>query len=59
MTDENKLHYKILKVLKEESKSNGEYINPNFLYEISSLLWGYYGITDKDVNQWINDMLSR
>jgi hypothetical protein len=56
--NENKIHFQILKLLKDKSESPYEYIHPVFLSEIRDLLSAYYGLEDEKLNQWINERLS-
>lgn len=56
MGDVMKLHEEILNVLIKKSVEKYEYINPNFLSGINTLLWDYYNCEDDGVNEWISDM---
>ena len=46
----------ILRILKQKSEQEFEYINPHFLQEITSSIYDYYNIEDEAVDQWIIDM---
>jgi len=50
------LPFEILNLLKQKSKENHEYINPNFLVDVSTALYNYYDLEDNDVDKWIQDM---
>lgn len=48
----------LMKVLKEYSKDDSKYINPNFLSAITKAIEDYYGVEDDAVNQWVQEMFS-
>lgn len=50
------LPQQILNLLHDKSQSTHEYINPNFLSELSTLLFDYYRIENEEVDKWIEDM---
>ena len=54
-----KLHDKIMDLLREEAKLDDKYINPHFLTELSNLLYRFYEIEDYDVDKWIQDSFGR
>ena len=50
----------MMKVLKKHANmEDSGYINPNFLFGITELLYKYYQIEDDVVDAWISDMWSR
>lgn len=52
-----KLHEEILQLLKDQARYRpNEYINPNFLMEVSEALFDFYGIEDDEVDDWVQDM---
>lgn len=55
---EHQLHFQILKLLKNESESPSNNINPVFLCEIRDLLSAYFDIEDETLNKWLNERLS-
>jgi len=46
----------ILQLLIDQSKAPHEYINPNFLQELTDLLDGYYELEDAGVDKWVQSM---
>lgn len=46
----------ILELMRQKSQQKHEYINPNFLSDLSGLLWEYFEIENDDVDKWIKDM---
>ena len=46
----------ILELLKEKAGQEHEYINPNFLTEITNALSEYYELEDDAVDKWVMDM---
>lgn len=52
------LYQQILDLLRQKSKGEFEYINPNFLLFITEALESYYDASDDDVNRWVQDMFS-
>lgn len=49
----------VLNLLRERSRKDDEYINPNFLLAIENLLYEYYELEDDDVSEWIQSMWGR
>lgn len=49
---------KIMDLLIEQSKKPQEYINPNFLDEVTTILEDYYQLENDEVNEWIKNMWS-
>lgn len=48
----------ILAILKAKAEAQFEYLNPNFLSEITNLIESYYGLSDDVVDSWIQEMYS-
>jgi len=53
-----KLHDEILELMKQKSTEEYEYINPNFLSGITTLIYDYYQLEDDEVNNWVDGMWS-
>ena len=48
----------ILAMLRSKAEAQWEYLNPNFLTEITDLIESYYGLRDDVVDGWIAEMYS-
>ena len=59
MASVNNIPEDIMAVLKEYAKRDDQYINPNFLSDVATLLEQYYQLEDDDVDKWIQDTYSR
>lgn len=53
-----KLQNDIMEVLKKYAKAEHQYINPNFLVEITNALSDYYDVEDDEVDEWVMNMFS-
>jgi hypothetical protein len=46
----------ILELFRKRMKMDFEYINPNFMQEITNAIDTYYNLEDDDVDRWIVEM---
>lgn len=51
-----KLHEEIMALLKKRVEMEHEYINPNFLQEITAALEDHYNLEDDAVDVWVTEM---
>ena len=49
----------ILELLKESSKDESLYVNPNFLLLVTGAIEDYYGLEDDIVDKWVRNMFER
>lgn len=50
------MHNQILALMEVKAKEPHDYINPNFLQDITGLIWDYYGVENDIVNDWVVSM---
>lgn len=53
---DNHIANQIMKILKDKSQQEHDYINPHFLVQLQSALYDYYELEDDEVDDWIQDM---
>ncbi len=46
----------ILELLRKKAEADWEYVNPHFLTEITSSIYGYYDLEDEVVDKWVEEM---
>ena len=58
MAMSTKIEEDLMNVLREHSKREHTYINPNFLQDVVESLCSYYNLEDDDVDKWVRRMWS-